>query len=261
MTYRECYEYGRNVLRKASVPDADLDARLLLEFVCQTSYNHLLLYGDRVVEEERASSYKMHIQKRKERVPLQQITGEQYFCGYPFFVNENVLTPRADTEILVEEALKLSLLLMKEGCRGIGVDLSEKALQVAEKNRRQLLPEKTDCVFLQSNLFEALPEEKFSLVVSNPPYIKTADIEELMPEVKDHERRMALDGEADGLFFYRKIAGEAKRYLTKGGYILFEIGFDQREQVCGILTENGYCEVEARKDYAGLDRVAMGRME
>ena len=200
MTYRECYEYGRNVLRKASVPDADLDARLLLEFVCKTSYNDLLLYGDRVVEEERASSYKMLIQKRKERVPLQQITGEQYFCGYPFFVNENVLTPRADTEILVEEALKklkagdsildmctgsgcilLSLLLMKEGCRGIGVDLSEKALQVAEKNRRQLLPEKTDCVFLQSNLFEALPEEKFSLVVSNPPYIKTADIEELMP--------------------------------------------------------------------------------
>ena len=110
-------------------------------------------------------------------------------------------------------------------------------------------------------MFEALPEEKFSLVVSNPPYIKTADIEELMPEVKDHEPRMALDGEADGLFFYRKIAGEAKRYLTKGGYILFEIGFDQREQVCGILTENGYCEVEARKDYAGLDRVAMGRME
>lgn len=106
MTYRECYEYGRNVLRKASVPDADLDARLLLEFVCQTSYNDLLLYGDRVVEEERASSYKMLIQKRKERVPLQQITGEQYFCGYPFFVNENVLTPRADTEILVEEALK-----------------------------------------------------------------------------------------------------------------------------------------------------------
>lgn len=280
MIYRECYEYGRNVLRKASVPDADLDARLLLEFVCKTSYNDLLLYGDGVVEEEKVSSYKMFIQKRKERVPLQQITGEQYFCGYPFFVNENVLTPRADTEILVEEALKklksgdsildmctgsgcilLSLLLMKEGCRGVGVDLSEKALQVAEKNRRQLLPEKTDCVFLQSNLFETLPEEKFSLVVSNPPYIKTADIEELMPEVKDHEPRMALDGETDGLFFYRRIAKEAKRYLTKDGYILFEIGFDQREQVCGILTENGYCEVAARKDYAGLDRVVMGRME
>lgn len=280
MIYRECYEYGRNVLRKASVPDADLDARLLLEFVCKTSYNDLLLYGDRVVEEEKVSSYKMFIQKRKERVPLQQITGEQYFCGYPFFVNENVLTPRADTEILVEEALKklksgdsildmctgsgcilLSLLLMKEGCRGVGVDLSEKALQVAEKNRRQLLPEKTDCVFLQSNLFETLPEEKFSLVVSNPPYIKTADVEELMPEVKDHEPRMALDGETDGLFFYRRIAKEAKRHLTKDGYILFEIGFDQREQVCGILTENGYCEVAARKDYAGLDRVVMGRME
>ena len=232
------------------------------------------------MEEEKVSSYKMFIQKRKERVPLQQITGEQYFCGYPFFVNENVLTPRADTEILVEEALKklksgdsildmctgsgcilLSLLLMKEGCRGIGVDLSEKALQVAEINRRKLLSEKTDCVFLQSNLFDALPEETFSLVVSNPPYIKTADIEELMPEVKDHEPRMALDGEADGLFFYRKIAKEAKQYLIKGGYILFEIGFDQREQVCGILTENGYCEVEARKDYAGLDRVVMGRME
>ncbi len=280
MTYRECYEYGRNVLKEAAVPDADLDARLLLEFVCQTSYNDLLLYGDRIVEEEKVSSYKMLIQKRKERVPLQQITGEQYFCGYPFFVNENVLTPRADTEILVEEALKklksgdsvldmctgsgcilLSLLLMKEGCRGIGVDLSEKALQVAEKNRRKLLSEKTDCVFLQSNLFDALPEETFSLVVSNPPYIKTADIEELMPEVKDHEPRMALDGEADGLFFYRKIAKEAKRYLIKGGYILFEIGFDQREQVCGILTENGYGEVAARKDYAGLDRVVMGRME
>ena len=112
----------------------------------------------------------------------------------------------------------------------------------------------------QSDLFEAVTEQ-YDVIVSNPPYIESREIEELMPEVKDHEPRMALDGEADGLFFYRKIAGEAKRYLTKGGYILFEIGFDQREQVCGILTENGYCEVEARKDYAGLDRVAMGRME
>lgn len=191
MTYRECYEYGRNVLRKASVPDADLDARLLLEFVCQTSYNDLLLYGDRVVEEERASSYKMLIQKRKERVPLQQITGEQYFCGYPFFVNENVLTPRADTEILVEEALKklkagdsildmctgsgcilLSLLLMKEGCRGIGVDLSEKALQVAEKNRRQLLPEKTDCVFYRAICLKLCRKKSFPLWFPIPRILK-----------------------------------------------------------------------------------------
>lgn len=282
MTYRECYEYGRKVLRKASVPDANLDARLLLEFVCQTSYNDLLLYGDRIVEEKKVSSYKMLIQKRKARVPLQQITGEQYFCGYPFFVNENVLTPRADTEILVEEALKklksgdsildmctgsgcilLSLLLMKEGCTGVGVDLSEKALQVAEKNRRKLLSVETECRFVQGDLFAALKgsDDAFSMLVSNPPYIRTADIEELMPEVRDYEPRMALDGEEDGLAFYRRIAKEAKPYLKKGGYILFEIGFDQREQVCGILTENGYREVEARKDYAGLDRVVMGRME
>lgn len=282
MTYRECYEYGRKVLKEALVPDADLDARLLLEFVCQTSYNDLLLYGDRIVEEEKVSSYKILIQKRRARVPLQQITGEQYFCGYPFYVNQNVLTPRADTEILVEEALKklktgdqildmctgsgcilLSLLLMKEGCAGVGVDLSEKALQVAEKNRRKLLSVETECRFLQGDLFAALKgsDDTFSMLVSNPPYIRTADIEELMPEVRDHEPRMALDGEEDGLSFYRRIAKEAKPYLKKGGYVLFEIGFDQKEQVCDILTENGYREVEARKDYAGLYRVVMGRWE
>lgn len=281
MTYRECYEYGRKMLKEADVLEADLDARLLLEHVCHTSYNDLLLYGDKDVEEEKATLYRALLERRKERVPLQQITGEQYFCGYPFYVNENVLTPRADTEILVEEALKklkngdrildmctgsgcilLSLLLMKEGCTGVGVDLSKKALQVAEKNRQKLLPEKTDCVFLQSDLFEDLREEDtFSLLISNPPYIRTADIEELMPEVKDHEPRMALDGKEDGLFFYRKIAGEAKKHLQKGGWLLFEIGFDQRTEVCDILTENGYRDVESRKDYAGLDRVVMGRME
>lgn len=218
------------------------------------------------------------------RIPLQQLTGEQSFMGLDFQVNQNVLIPRQDTEILVEEALKelhdgydildmctgsgcilISLLWYSNDCHGVGVDLSEAALDVAKSNAERLLAEKAEegrvpAVFLQSNLFEKV-EGQFDLLVSNPPYIRTDDVETLMPEVRDHEPRMALDGEADGLSFYRKIVEECPAYLKRGGTILFEIGFDQAEEVKALMEQGGFHEIRVVKDYAGNDRVVVGTLK
>ena len=283
MTYRQMLEEGKLLLRQANIIDADLDGRILLEHVCDTDLNDLICHGDRNLAEEQVKEYRELILKRINRIPLQHLTGEQFFCGYPFYVDENVLIPRQDTEVLVEEAVKrvpedgrildlctgsgcilISLLLMRKDCRGVGTDLSLQALRVARKNKDTLLAgENTRCTFLSGDLFEALGEEseKFDVLVSNPPYIKSAEIDTLMPEVRDHEPKMALDGAADGLIFYRRIAENAGRYLNKDGYLLLEIGYDQKEDVMAILQSNGYRNVECKKDYAGHDRVVIARME
>lgn len=283
MTYRQMLEEGKQLLGQANVPDADLDARLLLENVCDTGLNDLICHGDQTLTAEQIIEYRQLISKRAGRIPLQHLTGEQYFCGYPYYVDENVLIPRQDTELLVEEAMNrakegakildlctgsgcvlISLLLMRKDCQGIGTDLSAKALTVAQKNKERLLTgENTRCAFLSGDLFAALAAktEKFDMIVSNPPYIKSAEIEGLMPEVRDHEPKMALDGDTDGLIFYRRIAENAGTYLNDGGYLLLEIGFDQREDVMTILQNYGFQDVECKKDYAGHDRVVIGRME
>jgi len=195
--------------------------------------------------------------------------------GLTFGVNEHVLIPRQDTEILVEEVMRdlhdgvnildmctgsgcilLSLLHYSNDTTGVGVDLSEEALKVAQANAERLGKE-SRVRFVQSNLFEAL-DEQFDIIVSNPPYIRTDVIEMLMPEVRDHDPRMALDGMADGLFFYRKIIDEAGNYLKRGGQLFFEIGHDQAQDVIALMREHGYKEIEVKKDYAGLDRVVYG---
>lgn len=278
MTYRECYEQGCRTLQAAGIEEAALDARLLLEAVCGTDRNDLLVHGEQPVAPEAEEKYLNWIRQRAEHIPLQQLTGEQGFMGLTFSVNEHVLIPRQDTEILVEEVLKelhdgmrvldmctgsgcilLSLLHYSNDCEGLGVDLSAEALEVAGRNVLKVLtPEKAEHAhFLQSDLFEKV-EGKFEIIVSNPPYIASAEVEKLMPEVRDHEPRMALDGTEDGLYFYRRIIEEAGKHLVSSGMLFFEIGYDQGQAVSELMRTEGYCDVQVVQDYAGLDRVVFG---
>lgn len=273
MKYLECYKEGCRKLVEAGVLEAELDARLLLEFICGTNRNDLLVHGDREVEKQQLTAYEAAIAKRMERIPLQHITGEQNFMGLTFQVNEHVLIPRQDTEILVEEILKdmqdycrildmctgsgcilISLLHYNNWCEGVGVDISSLALQTAEENGKNLLAEEKQPTWLESNLFDKV-EGTFDIIVSNPPYIRSDVIETLMPEVKDHEPMNALDGTEDGLYFYREIVRQAPEYLKKEGRLYFEIGHDQGADVSELLKQAGFKDIHVVKDYAGLDRV------
>ena len=273
MNYQKLYETGKDRLEKAGIQEAALDARLLLEEVCRTDRNTLLVHGDRAVTEEEETQFRIFIERRSTHEPLQQITGWQEFMGLRFSVTEDVLVPRQDTETLVEEVMRylrdgmeildvctgsgcilLSLLRYSNGCRGVGCDISEKALAVAGQNAKEL---GISAQFVQSDLFESI-EGRFEYIVSNPPYIRKDMIPTLMEEVRDHEPLIALDGGEDGLDFYRKITREATEHLYSGGMLFFEIGYDQGEAVKLLMEEEGYEEVTVSQDLAGLDRVVYG---
>lgn len=275
MTYQQLLANGKKILREAGVLESDLDARLLLEYACGITRSDLLAHGDREASKEQEESYQDLLASRSKRIPLQHLTGTQDFMGLTFRVNENVLIPRQDTEILVEEVMKdlhggsaildlctgsgcilISLLKYSNDCRGVGVDLSGAALAVARENARELIPEK-QFEFLEGDLFEKV-EGKFDVLTSNPPYIPSKEVEKLMPEVREHEPRMALDGMEDGLHFYRRILKECPPYLNGGANVFFEIGYDQGEAVSSLMQEAGFMEVRVIKDYAGLDRVVTG---
>ncbi len=274
MQYAKLYQIGKEQLQKAGITDAELDARLLLEFICHTDRNALYAHGDQEIEDEKMQDFLQLIEKRAVHIPLQHLTGEQNFMGLDFLVNEHVLIPRQDTEILVEEIMRdlhdgirildmctgagcilLSLLHYSNDCSGVGVDVSEDALVVARQNADRLAEKQA--VFIQSDLFEKV-EGSFDLIVSNPPYIRSQEIAGLMPEVREHEPHLALDGKDDGLHFYREIIKGAMPHLKRGGQLFFEIGYDQGEAVQALLAANGYTEIAVVKDYAGLDRVVYG---
>ena len=278
MNYTEAFLMGMQKLKEAEIGEAQLDARLLLEEVCGTDHNTLLCHGDREVSEAEEEQYRKALEQRAVHVPLQHLLGYQDFMGLRFQVNEHVLIPRQDTETLVEEALKkirpgMQILDMctGSGCilesilkfaerkgicvSGTGCDISEEALKVAKENDSRL---QTGAVFIQGDLFENIAET-YDMIVSNPPYIRTEEISSLEDEVKLHDPWIALDGKTDGLYFYRLIVKESVKHIKKGGYLLFETGFDQGKDVSALLEEQGYEEIQVKKDLAGLDRVVMGR--
>ena len=274
MTLREAYALGKNLLKTAEIEEYETDAWLLLEAVLGCTRNDLFMRPEMELSKEQEEKLQEFLEKRISRIPLQQILGVQYFCGLPFRVTEDVLCPRQDTEVLVEEAMKrirpgarildlctgsgcilLSLLYLTKGCQGTGSDLSEKALEVAGDNAKNL---GIDCELIRGDLFENI-KERFDMIISNPPYIATKEIETLMPEVRDHEPRMALDGMEDGLYFYRKIIGSASDYLKDDGWLIFEIGYDQGEAVSTMMKREGFDQVQVIKDLAGLDRVVAGK--
>ena len=273
MTFREAYAFGENELHMAGIDDAGVDAWYLLEYV--TGINRTMYFMKMMdkMNPEEEKRYLEYIEIRKKHIPLQHITGVQEFMGFEFVVNEHVLVPRQDTEVLVETVLKdlkpgadildtcvgsgcilLSLVKLGENVHGTGVDISEEALKVATKNREKL---EVKVNLIHSDLFQNV-EGKYDLIVSNPPYIRTAVIEELKEEVKFHDPYIALDGKEDGLYFYRKIVDESRRYLKQGGKLYFEIGHDQGEDVKSLMEEAGFSGVSVKKDLAGLDRVVFG---
>ena len=284
MNYKEIYLWGRSELEKAGISEYELDARLLLEHICHTNRNTLLVHGDREVAGEEEAKYREAIAVRRSRVPLQHITGVQEFMGLEFKVNKHVLCPRQDTECLVEEVMRylhdgnrildmctgsgcilLSLLHYSNHCSGIGADISQEALKVAAENVANITAMKRPnpwdeetVKLIHSDLFSKVPEEKFDIIVSNPPYIASAVIPTLMEEVREHEPMSALDGMEDGLFFYRKIVAESRDYLAKEGMLFFEIGHDQGQAVSDMMKEAGFWDVTVVKDFAGLDRVVYG---
>lgn len=272
MTLSGLLREGREALQAAGIPEWDLDAWYLLEYAAHCTRNEYFLRPEKEVLPQEKQLYRTLIRKRSAHIPLQYLTGSQEFMGLSFFVDENVLIPRQDTEILVEEALRalgsgmrvldvctgsgcilLSLLKLCAGLEGTGTDLSEKALQVAGENARRLGVEAS---FVQGDLFEPV-SGKYDCIVSNPPYIASREVDALMEEVRDHEPRMALDGGEDGLYFYRKIAAQSPKYLNDRGRIFLEIGFDQGEAVAGLLAP-AFDEVRIVQDLAGLDRVVCG---
>ena len=280
MRYREALEEGTAALEKAQIDTARLDAWYLLEHVCHITRQYYYLHDGESLKDEEQQEYELAIRKRAERVPLQYITGEQEFMGMTFKVNPSVLIPRQDTEILVEEILKLCkpedrvldlctgsgcilLSIVKlaaelKGCReitGTGVDLSEKALKIAQENRRNLGLEQTTAL-LQSDLFERV-NGTYDMIVSNPPYIASEVIATLSEEVKDHEPMMALDGGTDGLDFYRIMIEKSPAYLAPKGMLFFEIGYDQGASVSQLM-EKDFENIHVIQDLAGLDRVVSG---
>jgi release factor glutamine methyltransferase len=271
---------GTKVLSEAGVEEASLDARYLLFEAFDTDLTHFILDRFRVISEEelalnRMNQYRLMIEKRSQRIPLQQITGSREFMGLEFYVNEHVLIPRQDTETLVELILKdfkgskpvVLDMCTGSGCIAIslkklggfdcvtGVDVSKEALTVARRNSEAILGA-GGITIIESNLFGALgAEQKFDVIISNPPYIPTEIIKGLQPEVRDFEPMLALDGKEDGLFFYRQLVSDGRRFLNPGGSVYFEIGYDQAEAVSGLLIEAGFAKIRVVKDAAGLDRV------
>ncbi|MCD7737541.1 MAG: peptide chain release factor N(5)-glutamine methyltransferase [Lachnospiraceae bacterium] len=280
MTCEGAYRQGAALLKSAGVAEYALDARLLLEHFCGVTRQELLVHGDRILAGEEEQAFFQAIARRESRVPLQQITGVQEFMGLPFYVNENVLIPRQDTETLVEEALKilkpgmelldlctgsgcilLSLLYHSQGCCGLGTDISDKALSVAERNLHKINEKKEIQADLQkSDLFDSVTG-RFDVIVSNPPYIASRVIGTLEPEVKVHEPVLALDGGEDGLVFYRRMIPESREYLKEGGFVFLEIGCDQGAEVSDLMKAAGFTDVCVKQDLSGMDRVVSGRWE
>ena len=284
LTLKQLYKVGTVKLAEEGIEEFSLDAWYLLEYVTGVSKAMYFAEPERAVSEENADRYIDCIRRRAAHIPLQHITGEQEFMGYPFCVNEHVLIPRQDTEILVEEAIQVMRPKMKvldmctgSGCivlsilkmcrekyymtdlQGIGADVSEEALKVARENGRRL---GVPVTWIPSDLFAKIPEEeKYDVIVSNPPYIETAVIDTLQEEVRLHDPYIALDGKEDGLYFYRRIISEAGKYLKTQGKLMFEIGCDQAEAVEELMKNAGYEQITVKKDLAGLDRVVYGTLQ
>lgn len=281
-TYRELYEEGRRILEQAGLPDAALDARFLLEEVCGTNLQTLLVFPEKKVTEEEVNQYRAFIQRRKDREPTAMILGEWDFMGLTFRLNKSTLIPEQDTEVLVETALEelkrrgsgeaplrildlctgsgcilLSLLHELRNAGGLGTDLSEEALEAARENAVRLGLEER-AAFRQGDLWEPVGDERFDLIVSNPPYVPTDVIPTLEPEVRCGEPYAALDGGEDGLVFYRRILKEAAGHLKPSGIIIVESGFDEAAQISALMQDQKLRGIRTVKDYGGLDRVVLG---
>lgn len=272
MTYKEALEISEKALSEAGIKEFKNDALLLLQFVTGQDRTFFLTYGDSAsLSEDEEERLKDAVKKRSLRTPLQFITGSVSFMGLDFKTAPGVLIPRIDTEFLTEEALiavndgaeildlctgsgciLLSIMKYKNDIKGTGSDISPEALALARENAELLGINNLELI--ESDLFNDI-EGQFDLIISNPPYIRSAEIPSLMEEVRDFDPIAALDGGEDGLTFYRKIAEGAKDHLYYGASLMFEIGFDQGNEVHDILEKEGYKNISILKDFSGNERV------
>lgn len=277
VTRKEIREETARRLREAGIEEYEYETWMLLEWKLGVDRAEYFMDPDAEVPQEQWNDLDAALRKRERRIPLQYLMGSCEFMGYSFAVDERVLIPRQDTECLVElaveqmrrspEPCRVLDLCTGSGCIGVSVkllcpqaqvvlsDVSEGALAVAGENARRL---GAPAELVQGDLFENV-QGTFDYILSNPPYIPSKVIDGLMPEVRDHEPRLALDGTEDGLHFYRRIVREATKRLRPGGRLLFEIGQEQGEALLSLLQEAGYEETAIRQDLAGLDRIAVGR--
>ena len=278
MTIKEALTKGMIILKNNNIETPKLKARLLLQFILKKDRQYLIIYDNKEIDKKEQWEYFVNIEKLVNGMPLQHITHTQEFMKMDFFVNENVLIPRPDTEILVEEVIKIAKTIdnpqILDLCTGSGaigisiakniqsaevsaIDISEKALEVAKKNAHNL---QAKVKFKKSNLFNNIGKTKFDIIVSNPPYIKKEDIKLLSNDVQK-EPQIALDGGYDGLDFYRKIANKAIDYMKFESYLCLEIGFDQKEEVIEILKNTQYyTDIYCKKDLCGNDRIIIAKV-
>ena len=267
---------GAKMLTQAGIDEAELDARYILEYITGLNSAQYFIHSEDIIEKNKAEEFFRLIERRSKRIPLSYVIGTRDFFGLTFKLDENVLIPEQETELLVEEVIKHSEgksvldMCTGSGCIAISIalfgkpskvaasDISEKALKVARENAKSL--KAGEISFIQGDMFENVTD-KFDIIVSNPPYIETGEIDELMPEVRDYIPRLALDGDIDGLKFYRIISKEAVKKLNKNGRIFYEIGYNQSRAVASILLENGFTDVKIMKDYSGLDRIVMAKLD
>lgn len=273
-TLREAERRGAEILAAAGREEAAQTARLLLCHLLNFNFTDYVLAREDLLSPRDAARYEELLTRRASGVPLQYLTREQNFCGLSLYVDERVLIPRQDTECLVEEVLRdgaggdlldlctgsgcIPLALLKHGnfsC-ALGADISVEALAVAEINRART---GLALSLRQSDLFSEIPE-RFDVITANPPYIESAEIETLSVEVRDYEPRLALDGAADGLAFYRRLAAESGAHLKPGGRLYLEIGMSQGAAVASLLKAAAFSDIQIIRDLAGRDRIVKGSM-
>lgn len=269
MTYKTLIDEGKRIIDS---PDGATEAMLLLEYVLHADRNELLIHPEKEVENEDAETFMTLVKRRASGEPVQYIIGSAPFYGLEFIVNPSVLIPRFDTEVLVEEVLKavkeddkildlctgsgciaVSIKKYKPGAQVYASDISMDAIKIAKGNAEA---NDTDITFIHSDLLDNVGDG-YDIIVSNPPYIKTAVIEGLDDIVKKHEPYIALNGGTDGLDYYRRIVADSRTHLKQGGRLMMEIGYDQGKELKELLKEAGYSNIEIKKDLSGNDRVAM----
>jgi release factor glutamine methyltransferase len=275
MKIRELLKSGCDILKLNNIDEANLKAKLLLSYLLNTNKEYLMIHDEEDVDEKIIQCFEDKIEEIKLGKPVQYITHNQDFMGLKFFVDEGVLIPQPDTEILVQEVIQKAnqesskkildictgsgaiAISIKKICNFVEViasDISEKALEIAQKNAKL---NEVDIKFQKSDMFENI-NEKFDIIVSNPPYIENEIIEALPKEVQN-EPYIALAGGKDGLDFYRIIAQNAKKHLTQNGIVAVEIGYNQKESVIKLFEEEGYKEIYSKKDFGQNDRIVVAK--
>ena len=275
MNWRELLKAGKERLIRAEIEDADCDAWILLEYISGLDRARFFLYEQEKVPTDVITKYTEMLEQRSCHIPVQHLTGSQEFMGLEFMVTPDVLIPRQDTELLVETVLPyvkgkngldvctgsgciaISLALLGQTLATDAVDISEKALKVAKINAGRL---HAPVDFYQGDLLEDI-KGTYDVIVSNPPYIASGELQKLMPEVHDHEPELALDGGTDGLDYYPRLLQEVTKHLAPGGIFAVEIGYDQGVAVREMFRRNHFEDVKCHQDLCGKDRVIIGRYQ